>query len=173
MKMKRKIAALLGLLSTLACQPLGAAQGELKAYQGNLVSPRIELPDMQDRHHSLEDYRGQIVLVQFWATYCTPCRKEMPTMNRLIEKMQGKPFSIVTVNMAEPKDQVQQFLNEVPVDFPVLLDADGSTLGRWKVFAAPANFILDKKGEIIYTLYGAIEWDSEEMVRQLTTLTGS
>ena len=163
----------IGLLLILFNQQLTAARGELKAYHGDLVSPRIELPDMQGKRHSLEDYRGRIVLVQFWATYCTPCRTEMPTMNRLIKKMQGRPFSIVTINMAESKDQVQRFLDEVPVDFPVLLDSDGSTLGRWKVFAAPANFILDKKGEIIYTLYGAIEWDSDEMVNKLTALTDS
>jgi len=136
-----------------------------------MTSPEIELPDMQGRQHSLTDYRGNIVLVQFWATYCTPCRTEMPTMNRLLEKMRGKPFAIVTVNMAESPAQVRQFLQEVPVDFPVLLDSDGSTLGRWKVFTAPANFILDKQGKIIYTLYGAIEWDSEEMVSRLSALS--
>ncbi len=147
-----------------------AANGEFKPYHGSLSSPVIELPDMQGRVHRLADYRGNVVLVQFWATYCAPCRTEMPTMNRLIEKMRGKPFKIVTVNMAEPVEQVRKFLDEVPVDFPVLLDTDGSTLGRWKVFAAPANFILDKNGRIVYTLYGAIEWDSEEVVRRLSEL---
>ena len=164
---------LIGWLFVVCSQSLLAAGGELKVYQGDLVSPRIELPDMQGRPHALEDYRGQIVLVQFWATYCTPCRKEMPTMNRLVEKMRGKPFRILTVNMAESRQQVQQFLEEVPVDFPVLLDSDGSTLGRWKVFAAPANFILDKNGEIIFTLYGATVWDADEMVQKLSALSES
>jgi peroxiredoxin len=95
----------------------------------------------------------------------------MPTMNKLIDKMQGKPFKIVTINMAEPKDAIQQFLNEVPVNFPVLMDSDGSVLSQWKVFAAPANFILDKQGNIIYTLYGAIEWDSDAMVKKLSELS--
>jgi peroxiredoxin len=97
----------------------------------------------------------------------------MPTMKRLIEKMRGKAFKSVTINMAESREQVQQFLDEVPVDFPVLLDSDGSTLGQWKVFAAPANFILDKNGKILYTLYGAIEWDSEDMVKKLGAPGGS
>ena len=161
---------LLFLVGLLLLPPAWAAKGELKAYRGSLDNPVIELPDMQGRVHRLEEYRGNIVLVQFWATYCAPCRTEMPTMNRLIEKMRGKPFKILTVNMAEPVEQVQAFLDEVPVDFTVLLDADGGTLGRWKVFAAPANFILDKNGKIIYTLYGAIEWDSEAMVRRLGEL---
>lgn len=166
-----KLLWLFGLV--LLAPAVFADKGEFKPYNGSLVSPVIELPDMQGRVHRLDDYRGNVVLVQFWATYCTPCRTEMPTMNRLIEKMRGKPFKIVTVNMAEPAGQVREFLDEVPVDFPVLLDTDGSTLGRWKVFAAPANFILDKNGEIIYTLYGAIEWDSEEVVRRLSELGNS
>ena len=158
------------LFLILASSIASAATGELKPYKGNL-NASFTLPDMQDKQHSLEDYRGNIVLVQFWATYCTPCRKEMPTMNRLIEKMQGKPFKIVTINMAEPKAAVQKFIEQVPVDFPVLMDSEGSTIGQWKVFAAPANFILNKKGEVIYTLYGGIEWDSEEMVSKLTAMT--
>jgi thiol-disulfide isomerase/thioredoxin len=170
MKMRSVAGALFGLLLLLPAHPAGAARGQLKVYQGELVSPRIELNDINGQPHSLTDYRGNIVLVQFWATYCTPCRKEMPTMNRLIEKMQDKAFRIVTVNMAESKQQVLRFLDEVPVNFPVLMDNDGSTLGQWKVFAAPANFILDKNGEVIFTLYGAIEWDSPEMVEQLTAL---
>lgn len=92
-------------------------------------------------------------------------------MNKLIKKMQGKPFKIVTINMAEPKSAVEQFIQEVPVDFPVLMDTKGATIGEWKVFAAPANFILDKKGNIIFTLYGAIDWDSDEMVKKLSALT--
>jgi peroxiredoxin len=148
-----------------------AASGELKPYKGTLESPQFTLTDIAGQQHSLKDYQGNIVLLQFWATYCTPCRKEMPTMNKLIDKMQGKPFKIVTINMAEPKDAIQQFLNEVPVNFPVLMDSDGSVLSQWKVFAAPANFILDKQGNIIYTLYGAIEWDSDAMVKKLSELS--
>lgn len=171
MTMRNTASVTVGLLLILLSLPCAAARGELKAYRGDLTTPEIRLLDMQGQQQSLLDYRGNIVLVQFWATYCTPCRTEMPTMNRLLDKMRGKAFRIVTVNMAEPKDQVRRFLDEVPVKFPVLLDENDATLGRWKVFAAPANFILDKDGEIIYTLYGAIEWDNEEMVKRLSELS--
>lgn len=147
-----------------------AATGQLKPYKGNLQTPNFTLTDMQGTSHSLSDYRGKVVLLQFWATYCTPCRKEMPAMNNLIKKMTGKPFEIVTINMAEPKQAVEKFIQEVPVDFTVLLDEAGGTIGQWKVFAAPANFILDQQGNIVYTLYGATEWDSEQMVSDLSAL---
>jgi thiol-disulfide isomerase/thioredoxin len=162
---------LLTLCLSIFSLPSHAASGQLKPYSGNLSQTDINLPDMQGNRHSLQDYRGNIVLVQFWATYCSPCRKEMPTMNSLIKKMKGKPFKIVSVNMAETPEEVAAFIKQVPVDFPVLLDSDGSTVGEWKVFAAPANFILDKKGNIIFTLFGAIDWDSEDMVNKLTLLT--
>ena len=158
------------LSMVLMVQQVQAAAGQLKEYWGDLTSPEIELPDLKGRQHSLTDYRGNIVLVQFWATYCRPCRTEMPTMNRLIKRMRDKPFKIVTVNMAESPEQVYKFLQEVPVDFPVLMDSDGSVLSRWKVFAAPANFILDKQGKIIFTLYGEIEWDSDQIVGRLNAL---
>lgn len=169
--MKSIKALLAGLIIALFFIQANAATGQLKPYSGNLTSPIFSLPDLNDNMHSLADYQGNIVLVQFWATYCTPCRKEMPTMNKLIKKMQGKPFKIVTINMAEPRSAVEQFIQEVPVDFPVLMDTKGATIGEWKVFAAPANFILDKKGNIIFTLYGAIDWDSDEMVKKLSALT--
>ena len=158
------------LCLSLLASTAHAGSGKLKPYKGDLQSPAFTLSDVQGQSHNLSDYRGNVVLLQFWATYCTPCRKEMPTMNNLIKRMDGKPFKIVTVNMAEDKQSVEQFLDQVPVDFPVLMDKDGQVLGQWKVFAAPANFILDKQGNILYTLYGAIDWDSDDMVNTMTVL---
>lgn len=160
------VALILGLFALTA----DAASGQLKPYKGGLHSPAFTLTDVQGQTHKLSDYQGNVVLLQFWATYCTPCRKEMPTMNNLIKKMDGKPFKILTINMAEDQQSVQQFLDQVPVDFPVLMDSDGQVLGQWKVFAAPANFILDKQGNILYTLYGAIDWDSDDMVKTMSAL---
>ncbi|MBC8211483.1 MAG: TlpA family protein disulfide reductase [Gammaproteobacteria bacterium] len=169
--MKLLLLCLFALNLLVISVPALADSELLKPYTGNLNPPELTLDDLQGKPHSLTDYKGNIVLVQFWATYCTPCRKEMPSMNRLIKKMADKPFKIIAVDMAESQDTVQQFLQQVPVDFAVLLDRDGSSIGAWKVFAAPANFILDKQGNIIYTLYGAIEWDSDEMVEKLSALT--
>lgn len=171
--MKNVISLILSLIITVSFTQLHAARGELKPYTGKLTNPDFTLTDLQGKQYQLSDYRGNIVLVQFWATYCTPCRKEMPTMNRLIQKMQDKPFKIVTINMAEPQDAVEQFTKEVEIDFPVLMDENGSTISQWKVFAAPANFIIDKQGKIIYTLFGAIDWDSDKMVAKLSELAGS
>jgi peroxiredoxin len=162
----------LGWPLLLASSLVLAAAGQLKPYTGSLRSPDFELVAIDGRVHRLSDYRGKVVLLQFWATYCSPCRKEMPTMNRLLDKLADRDFAILAVNMAEDPEAVKAFLQQTPVKFPVLLDRDGRVLQQWKVFAAPANFIIGKDGEIRYTLYGGIEWDSPEMVQKLAELAG-
>ncbi|MEA3292144.1 MAG: TlpA disulfide reductase family protein [Pseudomonadota bacterium] len=144
--------------------------GELKPFDG--PTPGLELPDLEGKTHHLADYRGKVVVVQFWATYCTPCRTEMPSMNRLLEKMDDK-LAILAVDMSEPPEQVQKFVDEVKPAFPVLLDEKGDAIQAWKVFAVPSSFVLDPAGKIRYTLYGATEWDAPEMRQALTGLLPS
>lgn len=155
------------LLVSLAT-PLSAA--ELKAYNGDIKHPALHLAGIDGKDYRLADYRGQVVLVQFWATYCSPCRSEMPSMNRLRQRMQGKPFKILAVDMAETPDEVRAFIKAVKPQFTILMDTDGSAIQQWKVFAAPSSFIIGPDGEIRYTLYGAIEWDSDTVVKTLTSL---
>jgi len=90
-------------------------------------------------------------------------------MNRLQARM-GDDFVILAVNFGESTDDVQRFVEEVEPEFRILLDHDGSVLQEWKVFAVPSSFIVDREGSIRYTLYGATEWDSDEMIALLTSL---
>jgi thiol-disulfide isomerase/thioredoxin len=147
-----------------------ASANNLKPVEGDVSSPPLKLNDMQGHSHDLSDYKGKVVLVQFWGTYCPPCRKEMPSMNRLQEKMGETPFAILAVNMGEPEDTVKSFIDEVKPEFTVLLDPDGTSIGDWKIFAAPSNFIVAPDGKIHYTLYGGVEWDSDELVSKLKEL---
>ncbi|MGD8743127.1 MAG: TlpA disulfide reductase family protein [Granulosicoccaceae bacterium] len=165
--MKQILIALM-LLTAAVVQIAGAA--ELKPYTGTIQTPALALKDLRGKVHNLSDYKNQVVLVQFWATYCAPCRKEMPSMNRLQDKLKGKPFKILAVNMAEEASDVKAFVKEVKPGFTILLDTDGTYIQQWKVFAAPANFIIGKDGKIKYTLYGGVEWDADEIVATLTQL---
>lgn len=143
---------------------------ELKPVAEDFVNPGLKLEDLQGQEHDLSQYKGQVVLLQYWATYCTPCRKEMPSMNRLMEKMGDTPFKILAVDMGESKAEVQAFVDEVKPEFTILLDEQGETIGQWKVFAAPMNFVIDPEGTVRYTLFGGVEWDSDEMVAVLKEL---
>jgi len=144
---------------------------ELKPYAG-AATPPLKLKDLQGNTHALTDYRGRVVMVQFWATYCAPCIKEMPSMQRMQAKLAGEPFKILAVNMGESEAEVRAFLRRVNVDFTILMDAEGEALAAWKVFVAPSTFILDPQGRIRYTLQGGAEWDAPEHVEKITALMG-
>ena len=144
----------------------------LSDYAGNPKPPPLLLPNMNDQLVDLNQYKGKVVLLNFWATWCPPCVHEMPSMQRLQEKMQGKPFVILAVNMAEDKATVKQFLTtKVRVDFPVLFDTNGKALQDWGVYAFPTSFVVNKNGLIRYALFGSIDWDEEEIVNKITALT--
>ncbi len=162
-----KVVSVAALIGVVVYTMMPASAAELKPYEG--ATPALKLNSLQGSAVDLEQFKGKLVMVQFWATYCTPCRVEMPSMNRLQTKL-GENFVILAVDMGEGVDEVQQFVDEVKPEFTILMDEDGSALAAWKVFAAPATFIVDPAGKIQYTMFGATEWDSEEMVDQLKSL---
>lgn len=162
----RKVLLLALLLAT------GLAQAkDLRPYEGEAL-PDFTLSDMQGKSHTLSDYKGKVVMLNFWATYCGPCIKEMPSMQRLKAKMAGKPFVILAVNMAEEPADVEEFLSKhkIKIDFPLLLDPEGEVVEQWMISAVPTTFILDPTGKIRYALYGGLEWDSDEVIRTLNGL---
>ncbi len=140
---------------------------DLKPFSGS--TPPLVLEKTDGSTVDLNDLEGKVTLVQFWATYCTACRVEMPSMNRL-RAMMGDRLEILAVNMGETTEEVQVFIDEVKPEFTVLMDRDGTAIRAWKVFAAPASFIVDPSGQIRYTLFGATEWDADDMVETLNAL---
>lgn len=157
--MKKILLALCALIFATAVQA-----HDMKPWKGG-PTPPLELKGLDGKPHKLEDYRGKVVMVQFWATYCSPCLKEMPSMMRLEKQMAGKPFAILAVNMGETDKEVRDFLNKLKVDFTILMDTEGDALGAWKVFVAPSSFILDPQGQVRYTVQGGVEWDDPENVK--------
>ena len=116
---------LAGMLSLAA--PLTA--GELEEYPEVGPTQRLVLKDLGGNHHTLGDYGGQVVLVNFWASWCTPCLIEMPSMKRLKQFMNNQPFTILAVNNKEAKSSAWRYRNLLKVDFTMLLDQDGQASG--------------------------------------------
>lgn len=145
---------------------------ELKKVEADVATPELKLESLDGKTVDLKDYQGRVVLVQFWATYCTPCRKEMPSMNNLMKKLAESktPFKILAVNMGETKEEVQKFVDEVKPEFTILMDSKGEHVQAWNVFAAPSNFVIDGKGKIRYTLFGGVDWDSDDIVNTIKQL---
>jgi thiol-disulfide isomerase/thioredoxin len=134
-------------------------------------APEVAFHDTRGRLHRLSDYRGKVVLLNFWATWCPPCVHEMPSMDRLQESLHGEDFAIMAVNMAEEPQTVRTFLKrDVHVSFPVLLDSKGLALKDYEVFVYPTSYIIDKQGRIRSAMYGAIDWDTDEVRARLRAL---
>ena len=133
-------------------------------------APALKARDMSGASKTLADYRGKVVVLNFWASWCPPCLREMPSMERLRVKMKGQPLEIVALASAEGPDDVKAFLSKMQLGFPILLDADGSNTQRWKVFALPTSFLLDREGRVRYVLTGPTEWDEGEALKIIETM---
>lgn len=133
-------------------------------------APALVLPGLDGGTVKLDGLRGKVVLVNFWAVWCPPCRKEMPSMARLADKLAGRPFTLLGVNVGETPEEIRAFLKQVPVNFPIVLDGEGANLKAWNVFAFPTSYVVDKQGRIRLGLFGSIEWDSPEAVSRLEAL---
>ena len=158
----RKFLIAVSLSAGLLLSPPLVARS-LSPYIGDPQPPSLGLKDVNGKRHVLADFKGQVVLVNFWATWCPPCRAEMPSMWRLQNGFRGQPFRILAVNMGESDIEVNTFLpDKMKRDFTVLMDRDGAVLKRWKVYAFPTTYVIDKQGRMRFGLFGATEWDSAE-----------
>lgn len=154
-------------LTVLAAAPSGAA--ELKPWSGG-PTPGLELRELDGRVHRLADYSGRVVLVNFWATWCVPCRDEMPSIQRLKEKLAGKPFEVLAVNLDEPEARVRKFLTQMKVDFTVLLDPEKKAARAWNARVLPASFVVGPDGGIRYSLVGDLDWADDRVVSRVAEL---
>jgi len=146
---------------------------ELKPLTPREAPNALALKDLDGKPHSLADYKGRVVLVNFWATWCPPCRAEMPSMQRLKEALKDKPFTILAVDMAESEAEVRQFLKDMKdakLDFTILMDKDGRALKEWKVFVFPTSYVLDAEGKLRYSLLGSTEWDEFDTLKKIEAL---
>ena len=145
------------LLALPAC---AAAAGELKPWSGG-ATPPLALQDLAGRSHDLAQYRGKVVLVNFWATWCEPCRAEMPSMDRLRRSLEGRPFEVLAVNLAEPVSRIEKFVASMPLGFPLLLDRDSAVARAWKARVLPASYLVGADGRIRYVVFGELDWSGE------------
>jgi thiol-disulfide isomerase/thioredoxin len=159
----------LKLFALLLALTLPAAAAELKPWPGG-PTPSLELVDLQGKKHSLADYRGKVVLINFWATWCAPCREEMPSIERLRASLEGRLFAVLAVNLAEPESRIQKFLDAMPLGFPILLDRDTKTTRAWQAKVLPATYIVGADGAIRYRHVGELDWSKPEVRKQIVAL---
>jgi thiol-disulfide isomerase/thioredoxin len=143
---------------------------QLYPFSGEKLPPRLVLKDLSGADFDLQGAGEQVVLVNFWASWCGPCVEEIPSLSRLVARLQHRSFKVVAVNIGESADSIRQFLREIPVNFDILLDPHGEAVRDWKVYAYPSNYLLDRNGRIQYAYRGALEWDAPEIVETIERL---
>jgi peroxiredoxin len=141
---------------------LPALAQPLKEWNGG-AAPALELEDADGKLHRLSDYRGRVVLVNFWATWCEPCREEMPSMEALRARLQDRPFVILAVNVGEGARVTRAFAEKLRLNFPLLLDRDTNTTKSWGARILPASFVLGADGAIRYSYLGALDWSEPQV----------
>lgn len=149
---------------------LGSAAHAQALKPWNGPTPALELADLQGKMHRLQDYRGSVVMVNFWATWCEPCREEMPSMERLRASLEGQRFVVLAVNLAEPPSRIRKFLDGVPVGFSVLLDQDAKASKAWQARMLPATYIVGPDGVIRYRQLGELDWSKPHVRSQILGL---
>ena len=121
----------------------------------------LNLQDLDSRTVNLSDFKGNIVFLNFWASWCQSCRDEMPLMQKLYNRFKTSDFAVLAVSLQEPASAVRDFFAQQKLAFTALLDSDGKARSSFGVGTIPTTFILDKKGRIISRAVGPREWDSE------------
>ena len=109
-------------------------------------------------------------MLNFWATWCEPCRDEMPSLQRLRDKMRGKPLEVMTVNYGEWPQRIEPFLKRGNIDLPVLLDTQKEAARAWNAGGLPITFIIDRKGDVRYWVFGERDWSEGEPLKLVESL---
>ena len=163
---------LLMLVATVAVAEQPPLGHKMNPVSPPLAAPGFTLPDMDGEMHSLNDFRGKVVMLNFWATWCPPCRREMPSMQRLYEKYRERGLTVVAVNQFEDPDLVFEFTGRLSLEptFPILFDRESRVSEQYGVKGLPTTYLLDKTGKIQFRAIGGREFDHPEVEALIESL---
>jgi thiol-disulfide isomerase/thioredoxin len=134
---------IVGLLAVLACA------APARATRVGDSAPAFDLAMADGRPVSLASLRGNVVYVDFWASWCVPCKRSFPWMNALQERYRGQGFAIVAINVDKRRPDAERFLRDVPATFPVVFDAAGATPAAFDVKGMPSSYLIDRNGMVV------------------------
>lgn len=166
------------VLSVLAASVLPAHVSAndlpLAELPGSVEAPAFALPDLSGRARRLSEFRGRPVLVNFWAVWCPPCRRELAELADLRRKLADASFEILAVNLGDTTERITAFLASHPApDLPILLDTDKTSAAPWHVAALPVAYVVDPSGILRLGAIGERDWRSPAIERQLRALAAA
>ena len=138
---------------------------QLNRLETPVQAPDFSLDDMDGEQHSLRDYRGKVIMLNFWATWCPPCRREIPSMESIYQDMGDKGFVVLGVNQFETPDYVFAYMGQLSVfpTFPILFDSDSRISERYAVKGLPTTLLINRQGEVVYRAAGGRDFDHPEV----------
>jgi thiol-disulfide isomerase/thioredoxin len=145
------------------------AETQLRPWAG-AETPALARQDLSGKMVDLKDFKGRVVLINFWATWCVPCREEMPSLERLRTKLNGRPFEVLTVNYGEGPARIKSFLEKEKISLPVLLDPEKLAAADWRAGGLPMTFLVDAEGRVRYSAFGECDWSEGEPFRVVENL---
>jgi len=159
------ISCLLLLIAVGPSLPGSTADGVSPLNANNIVNskaPDFTLKDVNGKTVSLSTFTGKVVLLNFFATWCPPCRAEMPSFNKLSLALKQRGLEVVVISSDRSINDLKDFLEKNKVDFPVLFDADRNVTKQYRVFSMPTTFLINKNGMIVEKFYGEYDWTGPE-----------
>lgn len=167
----RTLAIFLLIFCSLTTKSYALNETETDNRQAKLSkAAAFTLVDTNDKTHQLSDYKGSVLVVNFWASWCAPCREEIPAMNNAAKQLSNDNVVFLAINYGETLETVNQFLTEHPIDFTVLLDSDNIASSDWGVTVMPTTVIINQQLEVIDTVLGPREWDSQSMIEKILSI---
>jgi len=133
---------------------------KLQELKDRQVAPDFTLPEPGGKKVSLQDFRGKVVFLNFWASWCESCRDEMPSMERLYREYKGKGLEIVAVNVKDKRPDALAFVKELRLNYPILMDPEGEVGLLYGAFGLPVTYLIDRKGVVLARLWGPADWYS-------------
>ena len=165
MKTWQGLVVLLAVLTGMA-----HAEQKMTAIPGKIMAPDFSLQDTEGKTHRLSDYRGKPVIINFWTTWCPPCREELPSMNRAWHLLEKEGIAMLALNMGEDEDTIFIFSADYPTDFPILMDQSGEVIEQWPVKGLPTTYVIAPDGTFAYRAIGSREWDDKVLLDAVRAL---
>ena len=167
-----KVFLLLWVLSELQSTDAAELRSDFRPFAGPDTVARFALEDLAGRKRTQADYRGRVLVVNFWASWCISCVAEFPTLHSMRVQLTGEPFELLAVNVGEDRQTAKRFMDRLITDFsfPVLFDENMLMTREWGVRALPTSFIVDAQGRIVYFAEGERDFANPKVLDRLRRL---
>jgi len=163
----------INVLAAYALSTLCLASAPALATDTGQPAPGLALPDARGSVVTLEKLRGQVIYVDFWASWCGPCRRSFPWMNEMQQKYGGKGLAIVAVNVDKKRADADKFLAQLPASFPVVFDEAGTSPAAFGVKGMPTSYLIDARGNVVVVERGFLEGSRGELEERIKALLAS